>query len=282
MFGCCGNRDDEKTVRFLTVNLSADKSLPKVTYEKDMLPLLKDDEVLIKVQFSTISVRDKSKFEGEKGIGNTFSGTVKTKGVKVTNFNAGDLVYGWYEKGWGSVADSVVVPADHIIATPPGITQDIASTLPILQIWAENANETMSQFATTHIQCSNPLIKSVLEDVYKSFPSPMPLVEKEKANESIELYYYVDGDVIPQWEKSKVQVSYDITEAGHFKKLTGGKINLDLLKTIKVTPISKREQLEDALKQISTGKTNLVIVDVGILKHLEQAKEKDGKICKKN
>jgi len=269
MFACCGNRDSDKLVKIIAVNLK-EESAQRITYEQENLPLLSENDVLVTVQFSTISVRDKTKFEGGRGIGNTFSGTIKKIGLKVTGLTEGRQVYGWCENGWGVVSESVVVPADHLVLTPAEVTQELACTLPILQIWDEHARNNLSPFTSVHIQSSNPLISIVLEEAAKFCQSPV--IGKDKIDEAIDFYYHVDGDILSGWEKNRVQISYDIDLPSNFKRLTdGSRIRFESLKGAKVNIINKKEQLQEALNQILQGKTNMVIVDVGLLKTLELA-----------
>lgn len=97
-------------------------------------PWPKDDEVLIKVQATTVNrtdcgfrsanyfvVRFFSGLINPKNaiLGCEFSGEIEAVGSAVTSFHPGDKVFGFNDKTWGGHAEYMTMPEDGPIATMP-------------------------------------------------------------------------------------------------------------------------------------------------------------------
>jgi hypothetical protein len=269
MFSCCQGPRDDKFVKYLIVNLKESKADQKVTYETELLPSLKDNEVSVTVQFATITVQDKSKFDGQRGIGISFSGSIKKVGPAVKDLKAHDTVYGFYQSGFGAVADQIIVPANQVIKTPKGVPQDVAATLPLLYLWEANAEENVQQFTVVLIQSSNPLINTVLQQKTKQFDAGN-VVDKEA--DYVELYYRSEGDVVPKWKTELKTVDYEIKDAALFDKLAQNSKVVESVKSLKPALVTKKDQLSSAIEDISKEKANFVVIDVAILAQLEQGR----------
>jgi len=109
-------------------------------------PLLKDDEVLIKVNASSVTFGDLAAVKGEpfmvrftlglreprfKIPGKDVAGQVESVGASVTRFKAGDEVFGdLSECGWGAYAEYVSVPANALVQKPANLPLDAAGAIP--------------------------------------------------------------------------------------------------------------------------------------------------------
>ena len=109
-------------------------------------PALKDDEVLIKVQASSVTFGDLAAVKGEpfmvrftlglrepkfKIPGKDVAGQVEAVGAKVTQFQPGDEVFGdLSECGWGAYAEYASVPENVLVRKPANLPFEAAGAVP--------------------------------------------------------------------------------------------------------------------------------------------------------
>jgi NADPH:quinone reductase-like Zn-dependent oxidoreductase len=109
-------------------------------------PVPKDDEVLVKVHASSVTFGDLAAVKGEpliarfslglrepkiKTPGKDVAGQVEAVGVSVTQFKAGDEVFGdLSECGWGAFAEYVSVPENVLVQKPANLPFDAAGAVP--------------------------------------------------------------------------------------------------------------------------------------------------------
>ena len=109
-------------------------------------PAPKDDEVLIKIQASSITFGDLTAVKGEPFIGRLWTGlrepkiktpgkdvagVIEAVGSDVKQFKPGDEVFSDVsECGWGAFAEYVSVPENAIVQKPANITFEAAAAVP--------------------------------------------------------------------------------------------------------------------------------------------------------
>ena len=102
-------------------------------------PLVKDDEVLVRVRAAAVNPPDWAGVHGEPYIvrlaygvrrpkhgvrGTDLAGVVEAVGKDVTRLRAGDEVFG---RGAGTFAEYAVAPAEHLVPKPAGVTFEQAA-----------------------------------------------------------------------------------------------------------------------------------------------------------
>ena len=102
-------------------------------------PLVKDDEVLVRVRAAAVNPPDWAGVHGEPYIvrlaygvrrpkhgvrGTDLAGVVEAVGKDVTRLQAGDEVFG---RGAGTFAEYAVAPAEHLVPKPAGVTFEQAA-----------------------------------------------------------------------------------------------------------------------------------------------------------
>jgi len=116
-----------------------------VTYKKNGSPVLlhvnevkkptpKENEVLVKVQATTLNTGDYSRISmglvrSNRITGSEFSGEIVMTGKQVKNYKSGDQVFGYV--GMGAHAQYVCVPANAVMTKmPTGISYEAAAAVP--------------------------------------------------------------------------------------------------------------------------------------------------------
>lgn len=119
---------------------------PKLNVRDGVVPTLGADDVLVRVQATSVNPIDLKRAGGYgrrllslKGaghfpliVGNDFVGHVEETGSGVTGFQKGQRVYGLIPtgKGGGAHASKIVASKATVMAAPEGITSDVLATLP--------------------------------------------------------------------------------------------------------------------------------------------------------
>ncbi|XP_054800818.1 uncharacterized protein LOC129304973 [Prosopis cineraria] len=110
---------------------------PEVLQVRDVPdPLIKDNEVLIRVAASALNRADifhrKGLYEPPSGdtpyLGMECSGTIEALGKNVTRWKIGDQVCALLH--WGGYAEKVAVPAEQVLPVPPGVSLEDSASLP--------------------------------------------------------------------------------------------------------------------------------------------------------
>ena len=120
---------------------------PEVLRLEDVpTPEPRDDELLVRVDAAGINPVDWKIREGRLGqiplpaiMGSDFSGEVEIPGPHVTDFRAGDAVFGVVAEASGSYAEYALAPISQIAQKPPELKHAEAAALPIPSLTAWQA-----------------------------------------------------------------------------------------------------------------------------------------------
>lgn len=128
-------------------------SFEQLKYEDIQIPIISDDQILVKVYATSVNHLDLKKASGEAKDkmpielpwtpGHDFSGTVEEIGKKVTSFKVGDKVYG--NCNGGSYAEYLAADIDKVVKKPESLNYNEASSIP-------HVGETAWQAIHTHGQ----------------------------------------------------------------------------------------------------------------------------------
>ncbi|MCJ7709917.1 MAG: NAD(P)-dependent alcohol dehydrogenase, partial [Chloroflexi bacterium] len=115
-------------------------------------PVVKDDEVLVRVHAAGVNMADVDYLRGQpavarlitglrrprnRGLGLDVAGQVEGVGKSVTRFQPGDEVFGdLTEHGFGAFAEYVCAPEDAFALKPPNLTFEEAATVPQAAVMA--------------------------------------------------------------------------------------------------------------------------------------------------
>ncbi len=115
-------------------------------------PVVKDDEVLVRVHAAGVNMADVDYLRGRpaaarlitglrrprnRGLGLDVAGQVEAVGESVTQFQPGDEVFGdLTEHGFGAFAEFVCAPEDAFALKPPSMTFEEAATVPQAAVMA--------------------------------------------------------------------------------------------------------------------------------------------------
>lgn len=148
-----------------SIVLKNSNGLGSLTIEEQEKPVVKANEVLVKVKSASLNYLDLMIAKGEFGIhqfphvlGSDASGIVEQVGSKVTNFKVGDLVCTHYTQSWqsgnitlndmqtrlgtdiqGVFSEYIALAESSFVKIPSNLTIEESSTLPIAAVTAWEA-----------------------------------------------------------------------------------------------------------------------------------------------
>jgi len=277
MFACCGGRD-ESTQRVLKwdVNnkdtVSAIKSKNAITVET-----LKTEDVLVKVEFATITHSDK--LDKPSAIGKYFSGTVSKIGTAPTNkLVKGDSVYGYVaDANTSAVSEWVVVPSTQLAKIPAGIDSSFASALPLVAQWAEYVKGAVAKDQKVIIKTNNKGVETVISNFVKANTATVVKEKKDGVNHIIHLggecSEEVDEKILGYTfaAKGKYQSATLIDVEKNWANLTKFVAdNAASFKGVGAGPVKEKAALLTKLKELAEAKLEFVAIDVEGLKAIEE------------
>lgn len=288
MWSCCGSRDP-KNNKYLVANANGQWE----TAHKDV-STPGDSEFEVEVAYVALNSHDKAAIVSKKGVGHSFSGTVKAVG-KTLESNAikkGDKVYGFYRGDTGALSDFVLVSADSIKKVPAGVDLKTAAALPHIAHVANQLNSSIAKDKNVHF--SGPK-GGYYESVFNGLVKKNKAVAKPNADTLVDFILHSEGAA--KWEfkpENYVQAwSFDSSDNVHQDKryksvdYTGGDLaaadtfaqsadNADILKNIhwsKDELVSNKDSFTNALKKLSESGRGPIVVDVDVLKSLPKKEE---------
>ncbi len=104
-----------------------------IRIEKLEDPLPSANEVLVKVNCTTINRTDCANLTARPAIMRLMLGLIKPRNIRIgtdfagevvsggSNFKPGDRVFGFYDMGWGTQAEIVAIPEEDVLLIPKGI-----------------------------------------------------------------------------------------------------------------------------------------------------------------
>jgi len=277
MFACCGGRD-ESTQRVLKWDIN-NKEIVSAIKSKNVATVetLGVDNVLVKVEFATITHSDK--LNNANALGKYFSGTVSKIGTKPTTaFAKGDSVYGYIaDANTSAVAEWVVVPSAQLAKIPANVDSSFASTLPLVAQWAEYVKGAVKKDEKVIIKTNNKGVETVISNVVKANNGTIVKEKKDGVNHIIHL-----GGECTEEVDDKI-AGYTFAIKGNFKTAELKQVeknwahittfvsnNASTFKSVGSSPVKDKATIVSKLKELEGAKLEFVTIDVDALKSIEE------------
>jgi hypothetical protein len=273
LFSCLASKDPT-TTRYFTYDLHAKQGVKLTKASNDLPKSIQQGFVLVKVDYASLNPSDKLSLKQGNRVGYGFCGYIKYLGEKVSGFAKDDLVYGWYNGEWGSVSEYVIAPVTHIAKVPPGIHEETGSALTLLAALASHVSQNVKKDDKVHIVTPSRMIHNVIEAFTKEKEA---IIVYDKFDGVVDWYYHTGGPLNSLASTAKNGISW--TEAQGNILLT--KINFEedfivykafveenAIKFKSFRPasiISKKSQLERAVKEIYEDRAHLIIIYSDVL-----------------
>jgi len=289
MWGCCASRDPKKN-KFLVANeksewISATKEVAAPA----------DTEVEVEVAYVALNSSDNASIKSFKGIGQSFSGTVKAVGAKIDakDFAKGDKVFGIYKGADGAISDFIVVPSASIAKITGSVDLKTAAALPQISQVASQLNTTLA--ADKKVTFSGPK-GGLYESIFTSVAKKNKAVVQPTADTLVDFLFHSEGGVVTGVKPENYAQAWSIESVTHGtflenKKFAGvstaadltatskfaqDALNSDILKNIKWSNdevVTNAAGLKAALTKLAGTAHGPILIDIDVLKDLPKKEE---------